>query len=381
MTDQLGSFRAELRGWLAAHEEELAPFRAPGDGDVPERLASGSRLLRLLHDGGWARYGWPAELGGLGGDARERGVVYEELGSAGLPIPESLYVLETVGPAVAHFAPELAAKHLPAYLRGDEFWCQGFSEPEAGSDLASLRCRARETGDGFLISGQKLWSSYAHLAQRTVMLARTGTPASRHRGLTMFLVDLDSPGITRRPITLANGEQELGEIFFDDVRVPADKVIGEVDGGWAVAMFLMQFERGMYAWMRQVHLAGALRALARSVDPDDPAACAALARAHIAHRSLQVRCWTTLGKLADGQTPGPEVSVDKVLLATAEHAVQDTARRLDPVGFALGDTPSLRHLRSEWFYSRAASIYGGSAEVQRTILADHVLGLPKEAKV
>jgi alkylation response protein AidB-like acyl-CoA dehydrogenase len=117
------------------------------------------------------------------------------------------------------------------------------------------------------------------------------------------------------------------------------------------------------------------------VDPDDPAARAALARAHIAHRSLQVRCWTTLGKLADGQTPGPEVSVDKVLLATAEHAVQDTARRLDPVGFALGDSPPLRHLRSEWFYSRAASIYGGSAEVQRTILADHVLGLPKEAKV
>jgi alkylation response protein AidB-like acyl-CoA dehydrogenase len=380
VTDPLETFRAELGGWIAEHDAELAPFRELRTGDVATRLESGRRLLQLLHGAGWARRGWPSEFGGLGGDARERGVLYDELGTASLPVPEQLYVLETVGPAVAHFAPDLAAKYLPGYLRGAEFWCQGFSEPEAGSDLASLRCRARPVDGGFLVSGQKIWSSYGHLADRIVLLARTGEPGSRHRGLTMLLVDLDSPGITRRPIRLANDEEELSEIFFDDVHVSTERLIGDVDGGWAVAMFLLQFERGMYAWMRQVHLRGLLTALARSTDPEDPVACAALARAHVAHRALRVRCWTTLGRLADRETPGPEISVDKVLLATAEQTVLDTARRLDPVRFHLGDDPGSTRLRSEWFYTRAASIYGGSAEVQRSILADHVLRLPKEAK-
>jgi alkylation response protein AidB-like acyl-CoA dehydrogenase len=318
-------------------------------------------------------------MGGFGGSALLRAAVYDQLWAGGYPVPELVLPVETLAPALIRYAPTLAAVYLPRYLRGEELWSQGFSEPDAGSDLAALRCRARPTGSGFVISGQKTWTTLGHLATRCFLLARTGAADSRHRGLTMFLVDVPSPGLEIRPLRYANGRAEYAEMFFDDVAVPAERMIGAEGEGWAVSMYLLQFERGMYAWNRQGLLHLRLAELAELASAStQPGVTSVLGSAWLAVAALRARCRQTVGRLAAGENPGPEISVDKVLLATAEQAVSDAFRTILGGRFELGDDADVRRWRSEWLYTRAASIYGGSAEVQRTILADRVLGLPKE---
>src|SRR5690606_23019516 len=235
----LDAYRAALRAYLTS-EPSLNRWRDRHYDSVEERIADHAVLMGGLYRGRWNRYGWPEEAGGLGGDPRHRAVLYDELSAAGLPVPDPHLVLETLGPAVLRFAPELAAEHLPAFLRGEEWWGQGFSEPEAGSDLAALRCRARRDGDRYVLSGQKLWTSHGATATRLVCLVRTGTPESRHRGLSMIMVDAAAPGVTIRPVALASGDNELAEVFFDDVEVPASRLVGAEGQGWAVAMYLLQ---------------------------------------------------------------------------------------------------------------------------------------------
>jgi alkylation response protein AidB-like acyl-CoA dehydrogenase len=212
-------------------------------------MAEHAALMAQLFQGGWNRYGWPADAGGFGGDERHRAVLYDELSAAGVDVPEQQMLLETLGPAVLRFAPALAAQFLSAYLAGEEWWAQSFSEPEAGSDLAGLRCRARREGDHYVLSGQKIWTSHGATARRLVCLVRTGSLESRHRGLTMVMVDTDTPGVQIRPIAMASGQNELSEVFFDDAEVPASRLLGDEGQGWQVAMFLLQFERAMYAWL------------------------------------------------------------------------------------------------------------------------------------
>jgi len=377
----LNAYRTALRTYLA-REPSLSRWRNAFYPDTETRIAEHAVLMAGLHHGRWNRYGWPEEAGGLGGDPRHRAVLYDELSAAGLPVPEPHLLLETLGPAVLKFAPELAAEHLPAFLRGEEWWGQGFSEPEAGSDLAALRCRARREGDRYIVSGQKLWASHGATAKRLVCLVRTGTPESRHRGLSMIMVDADSPGLTVRPVALASGENELAEIFFDDVTVPADRLIGDEGQGWAVAMYLMQYERAMYAWQSSATALRRLRELLGLLDgrslPDG--ARRRLGDCYADLVTLRARSAETVRRLTAGQTVGPEASVDKVLLATVETGLHDLARDLLGTAFVFGAQPEAAEWRSGWWYSRSATILGGSAEVQRTILADHVLGLPKEPK-
>ena len=377
----LGAYRTALRACLA-REDSLSRWRGASYPDTESRIAGHAALMGELHRGGWNRYGWPAEAGGLGGDPRHRAVLYDELSAAGLPVPDPHLLLETLGPAVLTFAPELAAQHLPAFLRGEEWWGQGFSEPEAGSDLAALRCRARRRGDHYVVTGQKLWTSHGATALRLVCLVRTGPPESRHRGLSMLMIDVDSPGLTVRPVALAGGENELAEVFFDDVAVPARRQIGEEGQGWAVAMYLMQYERAMYAWQSAAVALRRLRELLGLLEgrslPDG--ARRRLGDCYADIVTLRSRSAETVRRLAAGRTVGPEASVDKVLLATAEIRLHDLARDLLGASFVFGADPAAAQWRSDWWYSRSATILGGSAEVQRTILADHVLGLPKEPK-
>jgi alkylation response protein AidB-like acyl-CoA dehydrogenase len=277
-------------------------------------------------------------------------------------------------------ATRLAAEFMPALLAGREWWGQGFSEPDAGSDLASLRTRAVRREDGsYLVNGQKVWTSFGATATRLVALVRTGTPESRHRGLSMILIDLDAPGVTVRPLALPSGRNELAEIFLDDVVVPADRLMGEEGSGWAVAMYLLQWERAMFAWQCSVQLLDRLRQLrdevAVSAAPP-PGAAASLAQRHLEVLLLRARAAQTVKRLAAGETVGPEASVDKVLLAAAEFGVYDAVRDLQAAAMAVGE--DMTAWRAQWWYSRSASILGGSAEVQRQILADHVLRLPKE---
>ncbi len=382
----LDAYRAALRAYLTS-EPSLNRWRDRHYDSVEERIADHAVLMGGLYRGRWNRYGWPEEAGGLGGDPRHRAVLYDELSAAGLPVPDPHLVLETLGPAVLRFAPELAAEHLPAFLRGEEWWGQGFSEPEAGSDLAALRCRARRDGDRYVLSGQKLWTSHGATATRLVCLVRTGTPESRHRGLSMIMVDAAAPGVTIRPVALASGDNELAEVFFDDVEVPASRLVGAEGQGWAVAMYLLQYERAMYAWQSAAVALRRLRELRKQLRtrlaaggglPDG--ARRRLGDCYADIVTLRARSADTVRRLAAGQAVGPEASVDKVLLATAETGLHDLARDLLGADFLFGAAPQAAQWRADWWYSRAATILGGSAEVQRTILADHVLGLPKEPK-
>jgi alkylation response protein AidB-like acyl-CoA dehydrogenase len=388
-------FRQDFRRYLddldVADDWRTAAFTSAEEG-----LAHDATVMARLYADGWNRYGWPETAGGLGGNEIHRAVYYEELGHAMLPIPAQHWTLETLGPALLKFAPGLAAAYLPGYLAGAEWWGQSFSEPESGSDLATLRTRAVDDGaGGFVINGQKIWTSQGPTATRLLALVRTGAPESRHRGLTMIMVDADAPGVTVRPIALASGRRELAEVFFDDVRVDRERVVGDVDGGWAVAMHLMQYERGMYGY---AVLNKVLTELSRLREDMVTAGSTAaqrqqFARVYVDVAAAQARTATTVRRLAAGDAVGADSSIDKLLFGRAEKEVNDLVlevRREQMIGGAAtaatstsGTGPSgavLDTARAEWWYSRAATVMGGTAEVQRGIIADHILGLPKEKR-
>lgn len=366
--------RERFLRWLAEHTEELAPFTTLPT-DVDGVFATLARLQRMLYDAGWIRLGWPEEFGGLGGSVTLRGVVSEELAAAGYPPPFSFGTQEVLGPAVARFAPaELARAMLPRLLRGDETWCQGFSEPGAGSDLGALRMRAVDDGDCFRVTGEKIWTSWAQYADRCVLLTRTGTPESAHRGITALFVDMDSPGITVSPLIAMTGEAEFCSLSFDDVRVPKDRIVGEVNGGWAVAMFILACERGVAAWQRQAWMRWRLAGLLTEAhDLSDARAGEAFELVH----ALRLLSRRTMRSLAAGESLGVRPSLDKLLMSTAEKYLFDAALEAMPGTLLFGGDGVARDWRNDYLYSRAASIYGGAAEIQRNIIAEHILGLPK----
>ena len=368
----LDEFRAGLDGWLDEHQAELAP----GDGSsLDEEMAHLSTVKRLAFDAGWMRWGWPESVGGLGGSTLLRGYLGEALTARGFVEPGIYSMTEVLVPTMIGYArPELAAQMVPRQLRGDETWCQGFSEPGTGSNLAALTCAASRVDDGWSVTGQKVWTSLAQLAQRCVLLARTGGPDSAHRGITALFVDMDSPGITIRPIETMHGREEFCEVFFDDVLVPAERMLGEEGQGWAVAMDLLPFERSTALWHRGAYLHRALEEVLQTAAPDMLRADE-VGDAFQQLFALRARSRATQHRMAAGDTLGPETSVDKILLATTEQAVFDLA--LDGLWdqVLLGDEAGSERWRSKYLYSRAATIYGGSAEIQRNIVARRLLDL------
>jgi acyl-CoA dehydrogenase len=384
--NDVAQFRRDFRGFLRGLDD-LPALRSASFGNAEDQMAHDAAFMGRLFEGGWNRYGWPAEFGGRGGGAIHRAVYYEELGRAMVAIPAQQWSLEVMGPATIKYAPDLAKEFLPGYLAGREWWGQGFSEPESGSDLASLRTRAVADGDGgFVVNGQKIWTSQGATAKRLYVLVRTGEPETRHRGLTMLFIDTDSPGVTVRPIALASGRRELAEVFFDDVRVPPGRLLGEVGGGWALTMFLMQFERGMYGYAvlnKVITELGRLRSHMVEHGATEGER-QRFAKVFVQVSAAQARTAATVRRLARGEILGPDSSVDKLMFGTAEKAANDLIldiRRSWMVAGPTGDQSlELDTVRAEWWYSRAATIMGGTAEVQRGIIADHLLGLPKEKR-
>ena len=369
--------RGSFHTWLAAHADDLARFRTLPAG-LDDQMALLADLQRLLFDGGWLRLGWPPELGGLGGSPVLRGVVSEELAAAGYPPPFSFGMMEVLGPAVARFArADVAASVLPPLLRGEEFWCQGFSEPDAGSDLGSLRLRAEPVEGGFVANGQKVWTSWAQFADRCVLLGRTGTPSDGHRGITAFLVDMATPGVTVRELRAMNGDSEFAELFFDDVFIPAERTLGDVGGGWAVTMHVLSCERGAVAWQRGAWMLRRLEDLVAHLGPSAAHHRARIGQLYAHLYSLRLLSRRTLVQLAADGRAGPSSSVDKVVMAAAEQSLFDAVLDLDAAQLLTDDSPTARTWRSEYFYSRAASIYGGTSEIQRNIIAEHLVGLPR----
>jgi alkylation response protein AidB-like acyl-CoA dehydrogenase len=379
-TDDLGTlpaaeFQRRLDQWIGENAALLRAYEPDESRSVEEVTASPRRYQNLLYDAGWLRAGWPREIGGSGGSAERRAQVYESLNVAGYALPETLPTLEVLTPALLHYAPHLAARYAPAFLRGDDLWCQGFSETEAGSDMAAMRTRARPVDGGWVVNGHKVWNSYAFVADRCVLLARTGEQSDRHRAISAFLVDMDAPGVEARPITTMTGRNELSEIYFDEVFVPADRLISAVNGGWAFAMFLLQWERGMYAWMRQAWCLSRLEMLRPHITGDRFERDFGAAYARVTALRLVAR--RTLRRLADGDFVGPEASIDKLLLSSSEQMVLNLAREVLQGAFELSDDAGMRQWRADYFYTRSSSIYGGAAEIQRDIVAQRVLGLSR----
>ena len=346
--------------------------------DFDEALGHEMAFQRAIWDADLTRWGWPEFIGGLGGSATLRAALYEQVALEGFRIPRTMLTLETLGPAMCKHAPEVAATYLGACASGKEAWCQGFSEPEAGSDLASLRCKAVPDGEGWRVSGQKLWSSVGTVASKIAMLVRTGEAG--HKGISMMLLDMDAEGVDARATRAASGLNEFTEEFFDNVYVGPDRLIGELNRGWYVAMDLLQWERGMYAFQEQAQLLVLLAKCAAHLAPDDVTTRRQIEEAWTMLMALRAKSASTVKKLAAGEMPGPEVSVDKILLAQSAQLVHDIEMAIDPVTFTLGDERHDETVRGEWFYTRAASIYGGAIDVQRGIVAERVLGLPRSAR-
>jgi alkylation response protein AidB-like acyl-CoA dehydrogenase len=373
---ELDEFRGSLDDWLDQNEHLLkAEDAAAAAATLDEQMAQLAKVKRLTYDAGFMRWGWPERVGGLGGSSLLRAYLGEALTFRGLVEPGIYSMTEVLAPTMIDYAaPELAATMVPRLLRGDETWCQGFSEPGTGSNLASLTCRATRTDDGWRVSGQKVWTSLAQYAQRCVLLTRTGEPDSAHRGITALFVDMDSPGVEVRPIETMHGAPEFSEVFFDDVAVPVGRTLGAEGQGWSVAMDLLPYERSTALWHRAAYLQRRLQALlqvapAGELDAADVGAVAQLLFA------LRARSRATQRRLAAGERLGPETSIDKVLVATAEQAIFDLAADGLAQRIATGDDPASERWRREYLYSRAATIYGGTAEIQRNIIARRLLDL------
>jgi len=366
-------YRTVLRSWL--EEGNADAWRDSYREDILEETRHLGGLVQKLFDSGVGAYGWPVEAGALGGGSRHLAILFDELSRAGIPIPEHYGVLTTLGPPLVQYAPELAKQFLRPFLRGEEWWGQSFSEPEAGSDMASMRTRATPVEGGYRVNGQKIWTSHGVGASRIVLLCRTGTQESRHKGLSMFLLDADSPGIDIRPIALANGRNELAEVFFDDVFVPTERRIGQEGEGWSIAMYLLQFERGLWAWLRSGVLLHKLGELAAKVEPTETAK-KRIGELYVDVAALRARAAETANELADSGAVGPGASVDKLLLGQLETGILNAARELLGDDFLFGEDNAI--WRSEWWWSRTTTIYGGAAEAQRQIIADRVLNLPRE---
>jgi alkylation response protein AidB-like acyl-CoA dehydrogenase len=373
---ELPEFRRALDAWLEHNAAELTPSGGHG---LDAAMTHLSKVKRLAYDADWMRWGWPERVGGLGGSPLLRAYLGEALTARGF-VEAGIYSLtEVLAPTMIEFAPEeLAAEMVPKLLRGDETWCQGFSEPSTGSNLGSLSCRAVATGTGWRVTGQKVWTSLAQFSQRCVLLTRTGTQESLHKGITAMLVDMDSPGITVRPIETMHGEPEFCEVFFDDVDVPAARTLGAEGQGWAVAMDLLPYERSTALWHRGALLHRRLGDLVSEAPQGSlPARDVGAALEQIyAFRAMSRR---TLRRLDAGENLGAETSLDKVMLQTAEQSLFDLVAEGLAEQVIFGDEPSDAHWRSEYLYSRAATIYGGSAEIQRNIIAKRLLELGAEA--
>jgi alkylation response protein AidB-like acyl-CoA dehydrogenase len=383
------AIRDEVRSYLERAMPELEP--PPGEFDA--RVEYLRSWQRRLHNVGLVGLSWPVEYGGRGATLSEQLVANEEMARAGAPPLIGNVGLDVVGPSlVAHGSDRQKAQFLDRILSAEEIWCQGFSETGAGSDLASLKTRAASEGDGFRIRGHKVWTSYAQHAQWCAVLARTDPDAPPHKGISYLLVDMTSPGIEARPLVQVTGAPEFGEVYFDDVFVPTENLLGPLHGGWRIAMHTLAHERGWYGLGRQVILRVLLDRLIEEAKRiprdggraiDDPAVRSVLARAHIGIEVLRHQGYRSVGKmLADGH-PGPESSVDKVVLAQVEQTLADAA--LDVLGPAAASSrppaedvdPELWH--HTYLYGRAASVYGGSAQIQRNIIAERILGLPRSA--
>ncbi len=383
------AFRAEAREWLVTQlDGAFAGVRGRG-GPGDEHALFDERLEweRALGGAGWTCLSWPVEYGGRDASLLEQVIFYEEYARAGGPGRVGLVGEGLIGPTILHFGTDAQrARFLPRIASGDELWCQGYSEPNAGSDLANLSTRAELDGDDWVIDGQKVWTSLAHWAQWCFVLARTDRVAPRHRGISYLLVPMDQPGIEIRPISQITGTSEFNEVFFDGARTASDLVVGEVNGGWKVAMGTLAFERGALTLGQQLGFAhewDEMVAVARERGvATDLVMRQRLAQIYIEVEIMRYTAMRGLTAMARGDVTR-ETSIGKLFWAGLHRRMGELAMDVlgpwSQVGEALPYELSLA--QRMFLYTRADTIYGGSNQIQRNIIGERVLGLPPEPKV
>ena len=393
------AFADEVRTWLEEHlVGEFADLR--GRGGVGQEDVEPKRLLdweRELASGGWLGLDYPSHLGGRDASLSEQVIFHQTYVEARAPGRIPNIGLTLLGPTlVAYGSSEQQERFIPPILAGTEHWCQGYSEPNAGSDLANVSTRARLDGDRWLITGQKIWTSLAQLAQWAFVVCRTDPDAERHHGLSYLLVNMDQPGVEIRPIVQITGGTEFNEVFFDEAETAADMVVGRVGDGWSVAMGTLGFERGASTLGQQTGYRqelDALLELARANGSiDEPVLRQDLVQAWLELEVLRYNQLRMLTALVFDGVPGPEMSISKLYWASWHRRLGELGMRVrgtsamvgvdptPPLDDLLGCDYQLDGLQRTFLYSRAHTIYGGSNEVQRNVLGEQVLGLPREPR-
>jgi alkylation response protein AidB-like acyl-CoA dehydrogenase len=378
------AFAAEARAWLAANlpaawRRDHCWTRA----DDPLWRDIARQWQRILYDGGWIAISWPREHGGRGATVIERWLFEEELDRAGAPYPPGSANVDMIGQAVLRHGSEVQkARFLKRLLSGEDWWCQGFSEPGAGSDLGGLRCRGERDGDAYVVNGQKVWTSHAEVADWCFLLCRTEMDQPKHKGISLLLVDMKTPGISVSPLKQMTGETEFCEVFFEDVRVPADLMVGPPGAGWQIAMGILQHERGpVWTFTFQRKIRRAFNRLVRmtgehpaSKGLGDPLVRQKLAQSYIEVELLKLMGYRSLTHILRTGHPGPESSLEKVIGSETDQRLQEAAMSIFGPHAVLEDGVAPTR---DYMYSRSETIMGGTSEIQRNVIAQRILGLPR----
>jgi alkylation response protein AidB-like acyl-CoA dehydrogenase len=373
LTESEAAFRDEVRSWL----EDNHPGPAP-EGDDAAEFEFRRAWQKKMHDAGWAGVSWPEEYGGKGATLIEQSIFNEELARQRVPAPANVLGLVMGGPVViAHGDQDQKERYLEPILSGEEIWCQGFSEPESGSDLASLKTRAVKANGTWKVTGQKVWTTYAHEAKYCMLLARTDQDAPKHKGITYFILDMDQPNVDVRPLRQITGEAEFNEIFLEEAEIPDENVIGEVGGGWGVAITTLMFERAGLGAAAVLGLKRTMEDLIAVIRErgleNDRVIRQKIAELQIGIEAMRLGALRALTATMKTGIPGPEGSLSKWEWADYNQALTELGNDiLGPEGMRAGTDWSYRFLRS-----RANSIEGGTTEVLKNIIAERVLGLPR----
>jgi alkylation response protein AidB-like acyl-CoA dehydrogenase len=384
-------FRREFRAWLDANLTDDLKVEDASDSRVaPDRETLEKRIAwqKKMHAAGWVGISWPKEYGGRGASFIQQMIFDEEYFRAHAPILPGHSAIGLLGPTLIQLGTEAQKKrHLPAILAGDERWCQGFSEPGAGGDLASLRTRAIDKGEHFVVNGQKVWTSGAHFADWCFLLVRTDPEAPKHKGITYLLVDMKTPGITVRPLVLLNRHRHFNEVFFEDVVVPKENIVGTINEGWKVAITTLMFERGGAGGRDHAAQIARLVEIAKQFpnrqEPswDQTHVRQMLAQLTIDAQALKVTRLRGLTRRLRGEPPGPEGSILKLFGSELAQRIADASSTLlGPYATIEGTTEAVPDA-ARWAHrvmgARQYSIAGGTSEIQRNIIGERVLGLPK----
>jgi len=368
-------FREKVKKWISENKE--FGKQVAGLSGTREELPIYREWQRKVYEAGFLGISWPKEYGGYGDESIKELIAYEEFVKTGLPFGSHVAEigLRIVGPSLIYAGSEdQKREHLKKILTAEEIWCQGFSEPSAGSDLANIQTKAEDKGDYYEINGQKIWSSYAHLADRMILLARTGKPEDRHKGLTMFIVDMNSAGITTKPIKQITGRSEFNAVYFDRVRIPKENVIGKVNEGWRVAMIVLNNERFYLGLPMLLMIDGALNYISKHVKNLKP--IEDLLIESLATKSIYQRMSELYKK---GVVPGPETALIKLVGSDLLQKFHEFA--INELGLEVLITEKTDFTMPEIIYgllaSRAMTIAGGTSEILRNLLGELVLKLPK----